>query len=617
MSSVPSAASTIPIRIVLLFTAAAIFSGVGLAIWNQYSSSNYDSKQDAKSNTIMMQQQQDYNTLSSQIVILNATIYAQTGELNFKIMLVNMSLSEQITFINSNLTNIYEILNISAGNATSFVNYVNNSLISITGDVNNLQMNVTDLSNNVTNIYNNLTTVWGQLDNLEATKLETINGVPGDSANKNINLVSVNDNLVITPSPGNNTVYFNVPESLMTLEAENGPIVPNSMGQIFITGGPDGLIDFNASGANTGVINASVIATMLQNQNNDISTLSMQIVAMNQTINAQNATLTMLENFILNILNFNISGNLNMSIAALVYNVTVLQATVVDLQTQINNIQANTSSVAVGSILPFVGTTMTIPTGYLFCNGATVNISDYTSLYNVILRRYCTVMVDNMTQFCLPDMRGRTPVGQGGTSFTSQSGSQVGGETTTLTNANLPLHTHSIPSLTTTAGQGRHGHDILLGGPTVRYRSQTTMESSGYMSRKSADAVNGAGNEPSVEILDGYSVDLMDIPNTRPSSRNSDPNDQRGILFSANTRTYGADDCTTTPLFGALPYTYTKFNSETAAGIKKSLVEDQLCETDSAHLHTTTASNTGNGPGSASGVNIIQPSIVVNYIIKY
>lgn len=612
MSSSVSSASIIPIRIVLLFTAAAIFSGVGLAIWNQYSSSNYDSKQDAKANTIMMQQQQDYTTLSSQIVILNATIYAQTGELNFKIMLVNMSLSEQITFINSNLTNIYEILNITAGNATSFVNYVNNSLISITGDVSNLQMNVTDLSNNVTNIYNNLTTVWGQLDNLEATKLETINGVAGDSTNKNINLVSINDNLVITPSPGNNTIYFNVPESLMTLEAENGPIVPNSMGQLFITGGPDGLIDFNASGANTGVINASVIATMLQNQNNDISVLSMQIAAMNQTINAQNATLAMLENFILNILNFNISGNLNMSIAALVYNVTVLQATVVDLQTQINNIQANTSSVAVGSILPFVGTSMTIPTGYLFCDGAIVLINDYTNLYNVIQHRYCTTMIDNTTQFCLPDMRGRVPVGQGGSAFTSQNGVQVGGETTTLTNANLPVHQHSIPSLTTAIGQGRHGHDILL-GPSLFYDNYNTIAGGDYAGRVTGEYVNGIGSEPAPEIINRYTLDNNILDRRYLSMRDLDSN-QKGILFSANTRARGDSTCTTVPQFGALPATDFRYNQDPLGTVN----DTSLCPVDSAHQHTTIASNTGNFPGSApTGTNVIQPSIVVNYIIKY
>ena len=480
MSSAIPSASTIPIRIVLFFTAAAIFSGVGLAIWNQYSSSSYDSKQDAKSNTIMMQQQQDYTTLSSQIVILNSTIYAQVGELNVKIMLVNTTIYGQLDYIYSNLTNIYDILNVSSGNASSFVQYVNSSLFIITGDINNLQMNVSNLYSNVTvlqgsitEIFNNLTQVWNQLDNLEATKLETINGVTGDATNKNINLVSVNTNtLTITPSPGNNTVYLNVPESLMKFITENGTVVPDGFGQIYITGGPDGLIDVNYTGPNTLVVCATGVQTALNNQDMMIMQLTAQVVAQNTTINNLDARVTMLETAIMQILQLNISGNLNTSIAALVYNVTVLQAEVVNLQNQINSTTANTSSVPVGTIVPFGGATFgnssLVPTGYLACDGSVYPISSYTTLWTVIGTAFCGGLC-NMSQFRVPDMRGQVPVGQnsGMGSFTTR-GMNYGSQTHTLNSAegSLPAHTHgvSITSAGATNGGGQAFNAIQLTG---------------------------------------------------------------------------------------------------------------------------------------------------------
>lgn len=457
--SIGAAATTSTLRIIVLFVCASILAAVGLSIWNQYSSSNYDSKQDSKISTVMMQQTTDYNTLSAQIVILNSTIYAQVGELNVKIMLVNTTIYSELDLILSNLTNIYEILNISSGNATSFTQYVNNSLITITGDINNLQMNVSNLYGNITvlqgsitDIYSNLTVVWGQLDNLEATKLETINGVPGDTVNKNVNLVSVNDNLIITPSPGNNTVYFNVPESLMKLVVENGTVVPNEYGEIYVTGGPDGLIDVNYTGPNTLIICATGVQAVLQSQDSMIMSLTAQMVAQNATINSLDARITVLESFIMNILNLNITGNLNVSIATLIYNVTVLQADVVDLQNQINLINSNTSSVPVGTIVPFGGSTFmnisNVPIGYLACDGSTYSIASYMALWAVIGNVYCSAP-PAVGDFCVPDLRGKVPVGQNSGTFGTRGAiPSVGSETHTLNVAEtaLPGHTHTVPA---------------------------------------------------------------------------------------------------------------------------------------------------------------------------
>jgi hypothetical protein len=50
---------------------------------------------------------------------------------------------------------------------------------------------------------------------------------------------------------------------------------------------------------------------------------------------------------------------------------------------------------------------------------------------------------DGISTFALPDMRGRVPVG----STSGQPGAVYGAEQTVLTVANLPPHTHAVPSL--------------------------------------------------------------------------------------------------------------------------------------------------------------------------
>lgn len=528
----------------------------------------------------MMQQTTDYNTLSAQIVILNSTIYAQVGELNVKIMLVNTTIYSELDLILSNLTNIYEILNISSGNATSFTQYVNNSLITITGDINNLQMNVsylygniTVLQGSITDIYSNLTVVWGQLDNLEATKLETINGVPGDSVNKNVNLVSVNDNMYITVDVLNNTVFFNVSESLMHMVTENGTVTPTTGGEMYIVGGPTNLIDVTGLFPSQIVIDASNVQLQLNNQAANIAALSMEVMSLQSNVSSLDARVTVLENFILNIINLNITGNLNASIATLIYNVTVLQAQVVDLQTQINNINANTSAVPIGTIVPYGGDNAMIPTGYLLCDGSPYLIAGtYNQLFLTIGSGFCqSPYVANMTHFCVPNLLGRVPVGQ--TTVMGQfatRGAFAGDEEIFLNTLQSPVreHTHPITSLTSTSsaiGSGLPFASLTLNGNDVPPDFSGT---------------NGPFNceWPAWTNCGG----------TCSGSR-TNPSVGQAILTCSNT----------------VP-TNNYVNSL------------ELNPVSPTHSHTTSG-NTQNptATNGTSPVPLVQPSLVVNYIIKY
>ncbi|MFB9075861.1 phage tail protein [Flavobacterium procerum] len=97
------------------------------------------------------------------------------------------------------------------------------------------------------------------------------------------------------------------------------------------------------------------------------------------------------------------------------------------------------------------------PRGWMFCAGGTLSINDYTPLFALI---GTTFGGNGQTNFKLPDLQGRVPVGNG-----QRPGGQnivvgqVGGtETVTMSINQMPAHTHgsttSTISIPTYSGAG-------------------------------------------------------------------------------------------------------------------------------------------------------------------
>jgi microcystin-dependent protein len=108
----------------------------------------------------------------------------------------------------------------------------------------------------------------------------------------------------------------------------------------------------------------------------------------------------------------------------------------------------NTPDTFVGSVGLFAGSFA--PGGYLPADGRILSIADYQTLFAVIGTTYGG---DGKTNFALPDLRGRTPVGAGGG---LSLGETFGQEQVYLGEANLPPHDHSLPGggFTDLAGGG-------------------------------------------------------------------------------------------------------------------------------------------------------------------
>ncbi len=92
-------------------------------------------------------------------------------------------------------------------------------------------------------------------------------------------------------------------------------------------------------------------------------------------------------------------------------------------------------SVPVGAVIQFAGSTA--PSGWLLCDGDTILRSEYPNLYNVINTTYGST---NTTDFILPDLRQRFPLGKKGAS--TPLGELGGQEYVTLDTTQVPSHNH-------------------------------------------------------------------------------------------------------------------------------------------------------------------------------
>lgn len=112
--------------------------------------------------------------------------------------------------------------------------------------------------------------------------------------------------------------------------------------------------------------------------------------------------------------------------------------------------------------------------GWLKCDGAWLNKSEYGLLFNVIGGTFG----ETSTQFRLPDPRGRVlgAVGSGSGLTTREKGDLVGEETHTLTINEMPAHKHGSADVSgntngngNTSSNGAHTHTINDPGHTHSY----------------------------------------------------------------------------------------------------------------------------------------------------
>jgi microcystin-dependent protein len=221
-------------------------------------------------------------------------------------------------------------------------------------------------------------------------------------------------------------------------------------------------------------------------------------------------------------------------------------------------------TIPAGALMPYAGAAA--PTGWLLCDGSAVSRTTYAALFAVLSTTYG--VGDGSSTFNLPDLRGRVIAGQddmGGSSanrLTGLSGgvdgdtlgAAGGAESHTLTSAEIPAHTHPATSTST---------------------STSTASSSA----SSSASVSDPGHSHS------YSV-------ASPNVGNGSSSDSSAPWQQSNSTTN---------------------TGHVGTGISVS-VSTSVTTTVSTTTNTTTTVNNNTGGGGAH--NNVQPTMILNYMIK-
>lgn len=165
-----------------------------------------------------------------------------------------------------------------------------------------------------------------------------------------------------------------------------------------------------------------------------------------------------------------------------------------------------------GTICGFGGTTA--PSGWLFCNGATISRVDYANLFTAI---GVSFGAPSSTTFQIPDLRGRFPLGKAA----SGTGSTFAG-----TGGSLD-HTHSISSA------GSHSHTVTTGTTAAEASHTHTFADT---SDNPNDNVTG-GPSSTLEVQSGTGTTVASNTHTHLHNHTHDVS---GTTGAGSSHTHGA-----------------------------------------------------------------------------
>jgi microcystin-dependent protein len=232
------------------------------------------------------------------------------------------------------------------------------------------------------------------------------------------------------------------------------------------------------------------------------------------------------------------------------------------------------------------------PRGWVFCEGQLLPINQNQAMFALLGTRYGG---NGVTTFALPDLRGRVPIGAGQApglpNYTL--GQKVGTAQVSLTAANLPAHSHSVPN----------GHTGTTGN---------------------GDAVDNVQPSLGLTFLIAANGEIMIVPWeqqptgwVRPSGQLL-PVTQYNYLFGHLGYSYGGSG----PVF-ALPdlrgRVVVGYNStsEPLIGAARGTPTHTLTLADMpAHTHTIPEGHTGSTGGAGGAFDNYQPSLVMKWLIS-
>ena len=105
------------------------------------------------------------------------------------------------------------------------------------------------------------------------------------------------------------------------------------------------------------------------------------------------------------------------------------------------------------------------PKGWALCNGQLLPINQNQALFSLLGTTYGG---NGQTNFALPNLRGRVPIHEGAGYTLGQSAGQ---EFHTITQAEMPMHTHPVAVSSVATGGTASPNGAFLGGGNNAYRA--------------------------------------------------------------------------------------------------------------------------------------------------
>jgi microcystin-dependent protein len=238
------------------------------------------------------------------------------------------------------------------------------------------------------------------------------------------------------------------------------------------------------------------------------------------------------------------------------------------------------ASIPTGIILLWSGSIASIPSGWLLCNGSSGT----------------------------PDLRDRFVVGAG-TSYAV--GATGGSATTTLAEANLPSHTHSISaSGTTSTVDINHTHSVSASGTTSTESQGHTHDFSGTTSGQSVTHTHGVSDPGHAHTISTF-ANNVGITGTTP------------YVAGTDARTSNTNTATTNITLGNASsdhnHTYSGTTSNISVNHTHTVSVSGTSGTMSAnntHNHTVTVTGTSGATGSGTAFTNLPPYYALAYIMK-
>ena len=189
----------------------------------------------------------------------------------------------------------------------------------------------------------------------------------------------------------------------------------------------------------------------------------------------------------------NLSGS-----GKITFNSVVVQQELSTKKLLLDGIDIADKLVPIGVVQMWTGPVNKIPTNYVLCNGASLNISEYQELYNVIGTTFNGTSVAS-GKFKIPDLRKRFIAGYDERYSEYGMGKTGGEERVWLSISEMPSHAHDfddyyyIENYNSVSGTNIYGNRVSIGSG-YRGSGDTDGDNNTILYKRHSSAYSGSGN---------------------------------------------------------------------------------------------------------------------------